>query len=181
MHGIPEDLFLSLVTQESGWDPTAGSKRGAYGLTQIMPETAATLSSNSESAIVDPVMQLDMGARHLSDLYEKYGSWPLALSVYNAGAGKSDDPRVSYFDEGGQRHWVYDSKETQDYVLDILDRARNSEGDAMFDRPPSPDRSREERMGMIERLYFAQPGARYDYVTDSYIPVRPRERPASSD
>lgn len=175
LHGIPEEIFLSLITQESNWDPTAGSSKGARGLTQIMPGTAATLSRDPEAALADPVMQIDMGARHLSDLYEKYGSWPLALSVYNAGAGDSDKPRVGYFDKSGQRHHVYDTKETQDYVLDILGRAGNA--DALLQRDASPERSREERMDLIERLYFAQPGARYDYETDSYIPIRPQARP----
>lgn len=175
LHGIPEELFLSLITQESNWDPTAGSPKGAYGLTQMMPGTAATLSRDPEAALADPVMQLGMGARHLSDLYEKYGSWPLALSVYNAGAGSADRPRVNYFDESGQRHRVYDTRETQDYVLDILERAGNA--DALFQRDASPERSREERMNLLESLYFAQPGARYDYETDGYIPIRPQARP----
>ena len=42
-YGVPEDLFLSLIEQESGFNPTAQSPKGAYGLTQLMPDTAAEL------------------------------------------------------------------------------------------------------------------------------------------
>ena len=47
-HGIPEDLFLRLVQQESAWDPTAVSHAGAIGLAQLMPETAARLGVDPE-------------------------------------------------------------------------------------------------------------------------------------
>lgn len=36
-NGIPEDLFLRLVQQESGWNPNARSHKGAMGLAQLMP------------------------------------------------------------------------------------------------------------------------------------------------
>ncbi|MEM6595810.1 MAG: transglycosylase SLT domain-containing protein, partial [Pseudomonadota bacterium] len=39
-HGIPEDLFLRLVQQESGFNPRARSHKGAIGLAQLMPQTA---------------------------------------------------------------------------------------------------------------------------------------------
>lgn len=42
-HGVPEDLFLRLVQQESGWNPTAKSHKGALGLAQLMPATAKAL------------------------------------------------------------------------------------------------------------------------------------------
>lgn len=35
-HGVPEDLFLRLVQQESGWNPSARSNKGARGLAQLM-------------------------------------------------------------------------------------------------------------------------------------------------
>ena len=42
-HGIPEDLFLRLVQQESGFNPRARSHKGAIGLAQLMPQTARAL------------------------------------------------------------------------------------------------------------------------------------------
>ena len=40
-HGVPADLFVRLVTRESGWNPAAVSPRGAVGLAQLMPATAS--------------------------------------------------------------------------------------------------------------------------------------------
>lgn len=82
-HGIPEDLFLRLVQQESGWNPNARSHKGAQGLAQLMPGTAAKLGVNA----ADPVQNLDGGARYLRMMYNTFGDWRLALAAYNAGPG----------------------------------------------------------------------------------------------
>ena len=82
-HGIPEDLFLRLVQQESGWNPNAVSHKGATGLAQLMPATARSLGVN----INDPRENLEGGARYLRRMYDKFGSWRLALAAYNAGPG----------------------------------------------------------------------------------------------
>jgi soluble lytic murein transglycosylase-like protein len=82
-HGVPEDLFLRLVQQESGWNPVAVSSKGATGLAQLMPGTAETLGID----IDDPKENLDGGARYLRMMFDKFGSWELALAAYNAGPG----------------------------------------------------------------------------------------------
>ncbi len=82
-HSIPEDLFLRLVQQESGWNPQARSVKGAMGLAQLMPQTARALGVNAS----DPAQNLEGGARYLRRQYEKFGSWRLALAAYNAGPG----------------------------------------------------------------------------------------------
>lgn len=82
-HGIPVDLFLRLVNQESRWNPGAVSSAGARGLAQLMPETAARLAVNPD----DPHQNLDGGARYLRLMYERFGDWSLALAAYNAGPG----------------------------------------------------------------------------------------------
>ncbi len=82
-HGIPEDLFLRLVQQESGWNPTARSYKGARGLAQLMPATAAKLGVNPN----DPLQNLEGGARYLRQQYNTFGNWQLALAAYNAGPG----------------------------------------------------------------------------------------------
>jgi soluble lytic murein transglycosylase-like protein len=82
-YNIPEDLFLRLVQQESGWNPGAVSPKGATGLAQLMPGTARALGVD----INDPEQNLEGGARYLRAMYDKFGSWRLALAAYNAGPG----------------------------------------------------------------------------------------------
>lgn len=80
-YGVPEDLFLRLVQQESGWNAAARSHKGAIGLAQLMPGTARTLRVDP----YDPYENLDGGARYLAEQYRTFRSWRLALAAYNAG------------------------------------------------------------------------------------------------
>jgi soluble lytic murein transglycosylase-like protein len=82
-HNIPEDLFLRLVQQESGWNAGARSHKGAIGLAQLMPQTARALGVNPHN----PSENLEGGARYLRRQYETFGNWRLALAAYNAGPG----------------------------------------------------------------------------------------------
>lgn len=79
--GIPEDLFLLLMKQESNWHPTAKSHGGAYGLAELIPSTARYLGVD----ILDPYQNVDGGARYLKKQYRTFGSWRLALAAYKAG------------------------------------------------------------------------------------------------
>jgi soluble lytic murein transglycosylase-like protein len=76
-YGVPEDLFLRLVQQESGWNPKAVSAKGAIGLAQLMPDTAAKLGVDAG----DPVANLDGGAHYLRQQYDRFRSWRLALAA----------------------------------------------------------------------------------------------------
>lgn len=100
-YGVPQELFLRLVQQESGWKPHARSHAGAIGLAQLMPGTAASLRVNPH----DPYENLDGGARYLAEQYRTFKSWRLALAAYNAGPGAV----IKY---GG----VPPYKETKNYV-----------------------------------------------------------------
>ncbi|WP_456386445.1 lytic transglycosylase domain-containing protein [Profundibacter sp.] len=82
-HGVPEDLFLRLIQQESGWNARAKSHKGALGLAQLMPATARRLRVNPRV----PQENLDGGARYLRQQYDRFRSWRLALAAYNAGPG----------------------------------------------------------------------------------------------
>lgn len=103
-HNVPEDLFLRLVQQESGWNPGAVSPKGATGLAQLMPGTARRLGVD----INDPAQNLAGGARYLRQMYDKFGTWQLALAAYNAGPQAVES-------NGG----IPPYKETQNYVLAI--------------------------------------------------------------
>jgi soluble lytic murein transglycosylase-like protein len=80
-HGVPEDLFLRLIQQESGWNHRAKSHKGALGLAQLMPATARRLNVNPRV----PRENLEGGARYLRQQYDRFRSWRLALAAYNAG------------------------------------------------------------------------------------------------
>ena len=101
-HGVPEDLFLRLVQQESGWNPEALSHKGAYGLAQLMPGTARRLGVNRE----DPAQNLSGGARYLKQQYDAFGSWRLALAAYNAGPTRVDRRRKLPRETHGYIHCV---------------------------------------------------------------------------
>jgi soluble lytic murein transglycosylase-like protein len=104
-HGVPEEMFLRLVHQESGWNPGAVSPKGATGLAQLMPDTARLVGAD----ITDPKANLEGGARYLKMMYDRFGSWKLALAAYNAG------PLAVQKHNG-----VPPYEETQNYVKVIL-------------------------------------------------------------
>jgi len=104
-HDVPEDLFLRLVQQESGWNPSAVSPKGATGLAQLMPDTARLLRVD----IGDPEENLEGGARYLRMMYDRFGSWRLALAAYNAGP-------MAVEEHGGIPPYA----ETENYVKAIL-------------------------------------------------------------
>ena len=104
-YNVPEDLFLRLVQQESGWNPNVVSPKGAVGLAQLMPETADRLGVDE----TDPQSNLEGGARYLAMMYARFGTWKLALAAYNAGPEAVEAA-------GG----VPDYQETQNYVAAIL-------------------------------------------------------------
>jgi soluble lytic murein transglycosylase-like protein len=84
-HGIDPALLAGLVKQESGFNPNAGSPAGARGLTQLMPGTAAGLGVSN---VLDPVQNLDGGAKYLRQQLDAFGGdVTRALAAYNAGPG----------------------------------------------------------------------------------------------
>jgi len=102
--GVPPDLFLRLVRQESGFNPKAVSRSGAIGLAQLMPGTAQGLGVDP----FDPVQNLTGGAKYLKTQFDRFGRWDLALAAYNAGPGA-----VTKY--GG----IPPYRETQNYVKKI--------------------------------------------------------------
>lgn len=106
-HGIPEDLFLRLVQQESGWNAGAVSHKGAIGLAQLMPGTARVLGVDPN----DPIQNLEGGARYLREQFNTFRDWRLALAAYNAGPGA-----VQQYDG------IPPYRETQNYVRAIMGR-----------------------------------------------------------
>jgi soluble lytic murein transglycosylase-like protein len=110
-HGLDPGLVIAVVSVESGFRPEAVSPKGAQGLMQLMPGTAASLGV--EDAF-DPAQNLDGGARHLGQLLTLYGGdVARALAAYNAGEG-------AVHRHGG----VPPYRETRAYVKKVLDQYR---------------------------------------------------------
>jgi soluble lytic murein transglycosylase-like protein len=114
-YNLPPSIFLSLVQQESRFDPNARSPRGAIGLGQLMPATARELGVNP----LDPEQNLEGSARYLRRMLDQFGSMELALAAYNAGPG-----RVR---RAGNT--IPNIRETQRYVPSILRRAGVQQGE----------------------------------------------------
>jgi soluble lytic murein transglycosylase-like protein len=86
--GLSVDLLRSVMKQESDFRPCAVSSKGAMGLMQLMPETAAQFGIQDP---FDAASNVDAGARLLKQLLTRYsGDVPKALGAYNAGPAKVD-------------------------------------------------------------------------------------------
>src|SRR5437763_1048833 len=81
---LDPDFVSSVIRAESNFKPHAVSKKGAQGLMQLMPSTAAQLGVADP---FDPKANVEAGAAHLSALLDRYNNDPIkALAAYNAGA-----------------------------------------------------------------------------------------------
>ena len=104
---IDPDFVSSVIRAESNFKTHAVSKKGAQGLMQLMPATAAQLGV---ADAFDPKANVEAGTAHLSTLLDLYNNDPIrALAAYNAGAH-----RVK------QYHGVPPYRETRDYINKIV-------------------------------------------------------------
>jgi soluble lytic murein transglycosylase len=106
-YAVPESLVWAVIRAESGFDPRAVSRKGARGLMQLMPRTAAILGVRNP---LDPYQNIDGGVRHLRALIDRFrNNLLLAVAAYNAG----EKAVVEY---GG----VPPFRETQEYVSRVM-------------------------------------------------------------
>ena len=119
-NGVEPALVAAVIRTESRYDEEVRSLRGAYGLMQILPETARFISERGGFGgdLRDPETNIRMGTWYLSYLQDRYeGDERLALAAYNSGEGQVD----GWILEGGfdvARDIPFE--ETQKYVEDVL-------------------------------------------------------------
>lgn len=126
-------LVKAVVAVESGFDPAAVSPKGAFGLMQLLPETAARYGVSADSKrsvaqkLLDPSVNLRAGTRYLHDLLVQFANdISLALAAYNAG-----EQAVLHY--GSQ---IPPFAETREFVK-LVEQFRR-----LFSPPPAPTSSR---------------------------------------
>ncbi len=110
-HGIDPALIEAVAWQESRGSMAAISPKGAIGIMQLMPGTAAALGVNP----YDATDNVRGGVRFLKSQIDRFGSVELGLAAYNAGPGA-----VRRY--GG----IPPFRETRNYVAKILARWRQA-------------------------------------------------------
>jgi len=83
-----DPLFvISIIREESRFDPDAISPAGALGLMQLMPGTALKINKKIKNShdILDVENNISAGVKYLSRLLQEFGSYTYALAAYNAG------------------------------------------------------------------------------------------------
>lgn len=110
-YGLDPGLLRAVAWQESRGNNSAVSDKGALGIMQLMPATAAALGVDPR----DPEANINGGAAYLAQQMTKFGNVQLALAAYNAGPGAV----IRY---GG----VPPYRETRSYVSTIMLRWNGS-------------------------------------------------------
>ncbi len=118
-YNMPLELkYLAVI--ESALNPVANSPAGAKGLWQFMYGTGKGYGLKVSTYVddrFDPYKSTIAACEHLSDLYDIYGSWSLALAAYNSGAGNVN--KAIRRSGGMKNFWAikkYLPRETASYV-----------------------------------------------------------------
>ncbi len=121
--GVPDELkYLALA--ESGLNPHAQSRARAAGIWQFVAKTGRRYDLSIDPWVderLDPEKSTRAAARHLKDLHEQFGTWPLALAGYNCNPGVVQYHVRAYRERTGRNpsFWdIYDDlpEETRNYV-----------------------------------------------------------------
>ncbi len=160
-HLIDADLIDSVIRAESGFNPHAISPKGARGLMQLMPGTAARLGVQDS---FDARSNVDGGTRYLRELLARYhGDLAKALAAYNAGPQRVE-----------QYHGVPPYRETQAYVSSII---------RDFNRKKLAARKAQAKKSAVASRHVSVPGAAHAAAKPPASPLadtQPASKPASN-
>jgi soluble lytic murein transglycosylase-like protein len=110
-YGVEFALVKAIMTVESAFNPYAVSNKGARGLMQMMPSTAARYGVTD---IYNPAENVRAAAQHLKFLFDTFGNKPiLVIAAYNAGENAVK-----------QHRGIPPYEETQNYVKKVLSYQR---------------------------------------------------------
>jgi len=156
---LPSDLvYLSLV--ESGFNPYAFSRAKATGPWQFMKGTGKLYGLRIDHYVDerrDPIKSTVAAARYLRDLYDLFGTWPLAMAAYNAGEGKVmralHKAQAETFSDISKTKLI--RRETKQYVPRIMAAtviARNPDRYGFSQEPVAPHEF--EEVAVTRALHF---------------------------
>ncbi len=120
---IHTNLVMSLIRQESAFDPKAVSPAQAKGLMQIIPRTARQLKRGGHRQLFDPEANTEMGVRYLVNLARRFDSEvELVLAAYNAGPRRVNHWLERFPKRDNPLLWndLIPFTETRNYVVSIL-------------------------------------------------------------
>lgn len=123
-HGVDQRLLEAVAWQESRGRMTAISPKGALGVMQLMPGTAAEMGVRAD----DLADNIRGGAQYLRRQIDRFGgNIPLALAAYNAGPGAV----LRY-------RGIPPYRETQTYVARIMQQWQPTASAPARPAPPPP-------------------------------------------
>ncbi len=138
-HNLDPALVKAVISTESGWNPTAISRKGAVGLMQLIPATAERFGVGNA---FDPAQNVEGGTSYLKSLLDHYnGDLTKSLAAYNAGERAVDQ-------SGG----IPAYPETERYVQKVTDayfRPNSGRDPSLWSKPKAPIRQEVDSKGRI--------------------------------
>lgn len=154
--GLPNEMKYLMVI-ESSLKPDAASKVGARGLWQLMPATARMHGLEINDYVderSDPYRSTNAALKHLTDLFDEFGDWTIAIAAYNCGNGRM---RSAIKKGKSKNFWKikkYLPRQTRDYVEKFIAAAYTMEYYHFYDlRPSYPDYNEQYTQAMLTYDY----------------------------
>lgn len=146
-HRLPISFLTRLIWKESRFRPDAVSPKGAQGIAQFMPGTAAMRGLLDP---FDPIEAIPASAHYLRDLTDEFGNLGLAAAAYNAG-----EARVEKWMSGSG--WL--PFETRDFVLSITGRTAGEWSETVAEGQGEVTNGEEKTDCLTLAAALAKPGA----------------------